>query len=116
MQLRKRLHNELVDLRGNIRVFCRVRPLISEDGEGTQADVVVHPDRDDDGVVKVLTKGTWKVFDLDKVFGPKSTQIEVQGYMLIIPCAPLCWSSHVHLCAGHPMYTSVLIIPCTPLC
>eukprot|EP00731_Ephydatia_muelleri_P001344 Em0001g1344a len=46
-------------------------------GEGTQADVVVQPDRDDDGVVRVLTKGTWKVFDLDKVFGPKSTQMEV---------------------------------------
>jgi hypothetical protein len=25
MQLRKKLHNDLVDLRGNIRVFCRVR-------------------------------------------------------------------------------------------
>ena len=81
MQLRKKLHNELVDLKGNIRVFCRVRPLISEDGEGTQADVVVQPDRDDDGVVRVLTKGTWKVFDLDKVFGPKSTQMEVHVHV-----------------------------------
>ena len=77
MQLRKKLHNELVELRGNIRVFCRVRPAISEDGEGTQASVVVQPDRDDDGVVRVITKGTWKVFELDKVFGPMSTQMEV---------------------------------------
>ena len=50
MQLRKRLHSELVDLSGIIHVFCHVRPVISEDGEGTQADVVVHPDRDNDGV------------------------------------------------------------------
>ena len=45
----ERLHNELVDLRGNIRVLC------SEDREGTQADVVVLSDRDNDGVMKVLT-------------------------------------------------------------
>ena len=25
MALRKKLHNELVDLKGNIRVYCRVR-------------------------------------------------------------------------------------------
>ena len=24
--LRKKLHNELIDLKGNIRVFCRIRP------------------------------------------------------------------------------------------
>ncbi len=26
-QVRRQLHNELIDLRGNIRVFCRIRPL-----------------------------------------------------------------------------------------
>ena len=54
-ELRKRLHNELVDLRGNICVFCLMRSDISEDREGTQADVVVLSDRDNDGVMKVLT-------------------------------------------------------------
>ena len=34
MKRRKDLHNQLMELRGNIRVFCRVRPLISEDGGG----------------------------------------------------------------------------------
>ena len=36
IQLRKKLHNELVELKGNIRVFCRVRPLIMEDGNSTE--------------------------------------------------------------------------------
>ena len=54
-ELRKRLHNELVDLRGNIRVFCLMRSDIPEDREGTQADVVVLSDRDNDGIMKVLT-------------------------------------------------------------
>ena len=35
MKQRKRLHNELIELKGNIRVFCRVRPVITEDGSGT---------------------------------------------------------------------------------
>merc|ERR1719494_1050338 len=30
MALRKKLHNEVVELKGNIRVFCRVRPSIKE--------------------------------------------------------------------------------------
>lgn len=30
MALRKKLHNELVDIKGNIRVFGRVRPIIDE--------------------------------------------------------------------------------------
>ena len=34
MALRKKLHNKLIDLKGNIRVFCRIRPRITEDGTG----------------------------------------------------------------------------------
>lgn len=34
MQRRKRLHNELVAFKGNIRVFCRIRPVIAEDCGG----------------------------------------------------------------------------------
>ena len=33
---RRRLHNQLVELRGNIRVMCRVRPAIAEDGQNPE--------------------------------------------------------------------------------
>ena len=33
---RRKLHNQLVELRGNIRVMCRVRPAIAEDGQNTE--------------------------------------------------------------------------------
>ena len=29
MEIRKRLHNNLVDMQGKIRVFCRIRPIIA---------------------------------------------------------------------------------------
>ena len=45
---------------------------------GDQSAVVVEPDRDDDGVVRVFSRGAWKTFDMDKVFGISSTQEEVQ--------------------------------------
>ena len=82
MQLRKRLHNTLVELRGNIRVLCRVRPPILEDGCGPSpapdpTQVVVEVDGEDDGLVRVLSRSSWKSFDLDKVFGPSSTQEQV---------------------------------------
>ena len=33
----------LQELKGNIRVFCRVRPLLPEDGVGTEATVIAYP-------------------------------------------------------------------------
>ena len=92
MSLRKKLHNQLVELRGNIRVFCRVRPPISEDGNGSNTTIVVHPDRDDDGLLYVH-RGNRKVFEMDKVFGPDSKQEEVftpeYTIVLIIICIPV---------------------------
>lgn len=45
--VRRKLHNMVQELKGNIRVFCRVRPVLPSDEEdGTQADMVF-PDRRD---------------------------------------------------------------------
>ncbi|KAH3772055.1 hypothetical protein DPMN_173387 [Dreissena polymorpha] len=77
MKLRKKYHNELVELKGNIRVFCRVRPLIREDGSGSQAEDIVTLDQDDSGVLYINSKGRTQTFDVDRVFGEGSTQQEV---------------------------------------
>ena len=78
MALRKKLHNELVDLKGNIRVYCRVRPVIKEDGGGKMAENVISFDEDDDAILNVFSKGTAKPFEMDKVFRPQSTQEQVR--------------------------------------
>ncbi len=77
MHLRKKYHNELVELKGNIRVFGRVRPIIKEDGTGPQAENVTDFDPDDDGIINVMFKGRQQIFELDRVFNPNSTQPEV---------------------------------------
>lgn len=78
MALRKKLHNELVELKGNIRVYCRVRPVIKEDGGGRNAEKVITFDEDDDAILSVFSKGSKKSFEMDKVFRPESTQEQVK--------------------------------------
>ncbi|PKU42397.1 kinesin-like protein kifc3 isoform x1 [Limosa lapponica baueri] len=77
LQLRKKCHNELVRLKGNIRVFGRVRPITKEDGEGPEAANAVTFDDDDDAVLYLLHKGKQVSFELDKVFPPQASQEEV---------------------------------------
>eukprot|EP00041_Stephanoeca_diplocostata_P037188 m.1394034 g.1394034 ORF g.1394034 m.1394034 type:complete len:458 (+) comp24992_c0_seq82:539-1912(+) len=77
MALRKKLHNELVDLKGNIRVFCRLRPKISEDGDGPQSEFAITQNRADDQIADVISKGKKSSFDMDVVFPPTSTQQQV---------------------------------------
>ncbi|RRT34174.1 hypothetical protein B296_00056133, partial [Ensete ventricosum] len=43
-KLRKKLHNTILELKGNIRVFCRVRPLLLDNGSSdTDGAVVSYP-------------------------------------------------------------------------
>ncbi|XP_067327022.1 kinesin-like protein KIFC3 isoform X2 [Anolis sagrei] len=77
LQLRKKCHNELVRLKGNIRVFGRVRPISREDGEGPEAANAVTFDPDDDAVLHLVHKGKEVSFELDKVFPPEATQEDV---------------------------------------
>ena len=76
MALRKKYHNELVELKGNIRVFCRVRPVIKEDG--VCANMAVSPDADDEDVLVVEnSKGRNQSFEMDRLFTPEVSQQEV---------------------------------------
>lgn len=77
MNLRKKCHNELVRLKGNIRVFCRVRPVCQGEQDSAEAKNMVTFDPEDDAVLYLSNKGKLMTFELDKVFAPRATQEEV---------------------------------------
>lgn len=80
---RRKFHNRIQELEGNIRVFCRVRPLL----EGETYEVITFPDREQK-IIKLHKTGNAKLkggnnaindygFEFDKVFRGNSKQHEI---------------------------------------
>lgn len=90
--IRRKLHNTVQELKGNIRVFCRIRPLMpAEIPKGsTFEDEMRHftitrklDDPDELSLVQPVENATGQAttktfpFSFDRVFGPHSTQSDV---------------------------------------
>ncbi|CAL8361595.1 unnamed protein product [Arctogadus glacialis] len=74
--LRRKYHEQLVELKGNIRVLCRVKPVLKEDQQEEGQAVVVTTDPNNESALSVINKGKARAFELDKVFHPQATQEE----------------------------------------
>lgn len=83
---RRVLHNIIQELKGNIRVFCRVRPLLNDELSAGNAEIrnIEFPDKSGDKKVIELKKvgeasseNNVYEFNFDRVFAPKCTQEEV---------------------------------------
>nr|XP_043624723.1 kinesin-like protein KIN-14Q isoform X2 [Erigeron canadensis] len=74
---RKELYNKIQELKGNIRVFCRCRPLNSEEiGEG--ASMAFDFEASKDGELRVKSNVAFKKnFKFDSVFSPEANQVDV---------------------------------------
>ncbi|XVF72683.1 hypothetical protein PTKIN_Ptkin12aG0139700 [Pterospermum kingtungense] len=72
----RKLYNQVQDLKGSIRVYCRVRPFLS--GQSSYLSTVDHIG---DGNVTINTPSKYgkgcKSFTFNKVFGQSATQAEV---------------------------------------
>uniref|UniRef100_A0A3B4AE27 Kinesin-like protein KIFC3 n=1 Tax=Periophthalmus magnuspinnatus TaxID=409849 RepID=A0A3B4AE27_9GOBI len=91
--LRRKYHEQLVELK-NIRVLCRVKPVLKEDQHEEGQSVVVTPDPNNESSLTILNKGKDRIFELDKVFQPQATQEEFQE---IEPLVTSCIDGY-HVC------------------
>ncbi|KAK8706429.1 hypothetical protein V6N13_049996 [Hibiscus sabdariffa] len=74
---RKELYNKVLELKGNIRVFCRCRPLNSEEITAG-ASMSIDFESAKDGELTVISNGApKKTFKFDAVFGPQAEQADV---------------------------------------
>eukprot|EP00435_Cladocopium_sp_Y103_P021163 s2482_g5.t1 len=77
-QEKKKLHNLVLELKGNIRVFVRVRPMgDKEKAAETAGEVTITFAEDGKVSVYDTNQQRRKWFDFDKAFQPNSTQQEV---------------------------------------
>ena len=83
---------------GNIRVFCRIRPLIREDASiAAGSQNVLSVDTDDEDILLVSFKGRQQNFEMDRVFKPDATQQQVGNphpYSTRSPTLPLHPTRH----------------------
>lgn len=85
--LRRKLHNQVQELKGNIRVFCRVRPSLKSE-PASELTLMQYPDENDDakeinilGPEEKSSLGTVNrknnTFSFDRVFNPSTQNAEV---------------------------------------
>ncbi|WOL07891.1 hypothetical protein Cni_G16641 [Canna indica] len=71
---RKDLYNQIIELKGNIRVFCRCRPLnMEEKARGASMVIDFGSAKDGDLIVKGHVSST-KFFKFDSIFSPEEDQ------------------------------------------
>ncbi|XP_022716966.1 kinesin-like protein KIN-14N [Durio zibethinus] len=78
-KLRKKLHNTILELKGNIRVFCRVRPQLPDENSSNQGKVFSYPTSMEylGRGIDMTQNGQKHSFTFDKVFMPDASQEEV---------------------------------------
>jgi len=73
-KLRRKLHNDIQDLKGAVRVFCRIRPFIKREKD---AGDNIAAKMEDAFTVGVEHRQGHDWFQYDAIFGPQSSQEEV---------------------------------------
>jgi len=71
---RKKLHNQILDMKGTIRVFCRFRPMVKRETEAGDIEVLK---RADAFTARLQRGDESKPFQFDSVFNTSSTQEDV---------------------------------------
>lgn len=131
---RRQLHAKVQELRGNVRVFVRVRPLLSGDKETRDSSVICNKDTNSIALIHSLPasgsgtacssiKPLTHQFSFDKVFDQKTQQSEVfddvselvqsamDGYRVCLFSYGQTGSGKTHTMTGEPTGQARGIIP-----
>ncbi|XP_071691267.1 kinesin-like protein KIN-14K isoform X2 [Rutidosis leptorrhynchoides] len=76
----RKLHNEIQELKGNIRVYCRIRPFLP--GQNDKLSTIDYIGENGELIVANPSKpgkDSHRSFKFNKVYGPAATQAEVYG-------------------------------------
>lgn len=71
---RKRLYNEVIELKGNIRVFCRCRPLNHDETTNGSSSIVDFDSSQENELQIICSDSSKKQFKFDHVFRPEDSQ------------------------------------------
>jgi kinesin family protein C2/C3 len=72
LTMRRQLQNELIEEKGNIRVFCRIRPFLRTEKKEINIKILT-----DDTISVSLKNGKVRMFDMDMIYPMTSSQDEV---------------------------------------
>ena len=72
--MRKKVYNLMEDMKGKIRVYARVRPMLQFEGARGQRPAINIPD---ELTVDHMWKDKKREYNFDSVFAPESTQDQV---------------------------------------
>ena len=79
--IRKTLHNYVEDMKGKIRVYCRVRPMLPSEIERNHKTIV---QKKDEFTMNVETKQGIKTYKFDSIFDEKSSQVSLNSQSFYI--------------------------------
>ena len=85
---RKRLYNEVIELKGNIRVFCRCRPLNQNEIENGCNNIIDFDSSLDNELQVMCSDSSKKQFKFDHVFRPEDNQ----GTRALLPILIILYS------------------------
>ena len=74
---RKKLFNLVQELRGNIRVFCRIRPMNQNEKQKEKVQIITYPEQDENELYITKKDGRHSKYEFDVVFKPGSTNTDV---------------------------------------
>lgn len=80
---RKRLYNEVIELKGNIKVFCRCRPLNQVEITNGSSYVVEFDSSLDNELQIISSDSSKKQFKFDHVFRPEDNQGNLSFFIYI---------------------------------